>query len=79
MRVPGIGPVTASVIAASVQDVGAFSGPREFAAFLGLAPSDDQAASVLTYIRNAWGASAPAVEASQVAQGRAHASMASGC
>ena len=38
MRVPGIGPVTASVIAASVQDVGAFSGPREFAAFLGLAP-----------------------------------------
>jgi transposase len=38
MSVPGIGPVTASAIAASVQDVGAFSGPREFAAFLGLAP-----------------------------------------
>jgi transposase len=38
MSVPGIGPVTASAIAASVQDVGVFSGPREFAAFLGLAP-----------------------------------------
>ena len=38
MSVPGIGPLTASAIAASVQDVGAFSGPREFAAFLGLAP-----------------------------------------
>ena len=40
--------------------------------------NDDQAAAVLTYIRNAWGASAPAVDASQVAQGRARASMASG-
>ena len=38
MSVPGIGPVTASAIAASVQDIGLFSGPREFAAFLGLAP-----------------------------------------
>ena len=38
MSVPGIGPITASAIAASVQEVGAFSGPREFAAFLGLAP-----------------------------------------
>jgi transposase len=38
MSIPGIGPVTASAIAASVQDVGLFSGPREFAAFLGLAP-----------------------------------------
>jgi len=38
MTVPGIGPITASAIAASVQDVSAFSGPREFAAFLGLAP-----------------------------------------
>jgi transposase len=38
MSVPGIGPITASAIAASVQDIGAFSGPREFAAFLGLAP-----------------------------------------
>jgi mono/diheme cytochrome c family protein len=39
--------------------------------------SDDQAAAVLTYVRNSWGASAPAVEASQVAQGRTHASTAS--
>ena len=38
MSVPGIGPITASAIAASVQDVGAFSGSREFAAFLGLTP-----------------------------------------
>ena len=38
--------------------------------------SDDQAAAVLTYIRNSWGASASVVPASQVAQGRARASMA---
>ncbi len=38
MTVPGIGPITASALAASVQDVSAFSGPREFAAFLGLTP-----------------------------------------
>ena len=38
--------------------------------------SDDQAAAVLTYIRNSWGASAPAVDASHVAQGRARASRA---
>lgn len=38
MSIPGIGPVTASAIAASVPDVSAFSGPREFAAFLGLVP-----------------------------------------
>jgi transposase len=41
MSVPGIGPITASAIAASVQDAGAFSGPREFAAFLGLAPKQN--------------------------------------
>jgi mono/diheme cytochrome c family protein len=40
--------------------------------------SDDQAAAVLTYVRNSWGAAAPAVDASQVAQGRAHALTASG-
>jgi mono/diheme cytochrome c family protein len=40
--------------------------------------SDDQAAAVLTYIRNAWGAAAPEVSASQVAQGRKRASTASG-
>jgi mono/diheme cytochrome c family protein len=38
--------------------------------------SDDQAAAVLTYIRNSWGAAAPAVDASTVAQGRTHASRA---
>ena len=31
--------------------------------------SDDQAAAVLTYIRNSWGASAPAVDRAQVEQG----------
>jgi mono/diheme cytochrome c family protein len=40
--------------------------------------SDDQAAAALTYIRNSWGASAPIVEASQIAQARKRAAMASG-
>jgi Transposase IS116/IS110/IS902 family len=38
MTIPCLGPVTASAIAASVQDISVFSGPREFAAFLGLTP-----------------------------------------
>jgi transposase len=38
MTIPGIGPVIASAITATVQDPSAFSGPREFAAFLGLTP-----------------------------------------
>ena len=38
MSVPFIGPVTASALAASIQDISAFSGLREFAAFLGLTP-----------------------------------------
>src|SRR6202047_1972304 len=38
MTIPGLGPVTASAMAASIQDVSAFTGPREFAAFLGLTP-----------------------------------------
>src|SRR5580704_12670002 len=38
MTIPGLDPVTALAMAASVQDVSAFSGPREFAAFLGLTP-----------------------------------------
>ena len=38
MSIPGIGPVTASALTATVQDPSAFSGPREFAAFLGLTP-----------------------------------------
>jgi mono/diheme cytochrome c family protein len=40
--------------------------------------NDDQAAAVLTYIRNAWGASAPAVDPHEVEQTRARAAMASG-
>jgi transposase len=38
MTIPGIGPVTASALAASIDDPASFSGPREFAAFLGLVP-----------------------------------------
>ncbi len=38
MSIPGFGPVIASAMAASVQDVSGFEGPREFAAFLGLTP-----------------------------------------
>jgi len=36
MSVPGIGPVTASALAASVQNISAFSGPRELPPSLGL-------------------------------------------
>ena len=38
MTIPGLGLVTASAMAANVQDISAFSGPRKFAAFLGLTP-----------------------------------------
>jgi len=38
MTIPGIGSLTASAIAASVQDPNAFASAREFAAFLGLVP-----------------------------------------
>lgn len=38
MTIPGIGPVTASALAATIDDPSGFSGPREFAAFLGLVP-----------------------------------------
>jgi transposase len=38
MSIPGIGPVTASALVASVADPTDFSGPRQFAAFLGLVP-----------------------------------------
>jgi transposase len=36
--IPGIGPITASALVASVGDASGFSGPRQFAAFLGLVP-----------------------------------------
>jgi transposase len=38
MTVPGVGPVTASAIVATIQDMGDFASGREFAAFLGLTP-----------------------------------------
>jgi transposase len=38
MTIPGIGPITASALVATVGDPASFSGPREFAAFLGLVP-----------------------------------------
>ena len=38
MTIPGVGPVTASAIVATIQDAGAFASGREFAAFLGLRP-----------------------------------------
>ena len=38
MTIPGIGPVIATAIAATVRDVESFAGAREFAAFLGLTP-----------------------------------------
>jgi transposase len=36
MSIPGFGPITASAMAATIQDASDFAGPREFAAFLGL-------------------------------------------
>jgi transposase len=38
MTIPGIGPLTAAAILATVPDMGSFSSGREFAAFLGLTP-----------------------------------------
>ena len=38
MTIPGVGPVTAQAIVATVRDTSAFSSGREFAAFLGLTP-----------------------------------------
>jgi transposase len=39
--IPGFGPITASAMAATVQDTSGFAGPREFAAFLGLTPKQN--------------------------------------
>jgi transposase len=41
MSIPGFGPITASAMAASVQDASSFAGPREFSAFLGLTPNQN--------------------------------------
>lgn len=38
MSIPGIGPITASAIVGTVGDTSSFTGPRQFAAFLGLVP-----------------------------------------
>ena len=38
MTIPGVGPVTASALVATIQDAGAFASGREFAASLGLTP-----------------------------------------
>ncbi len=38
MTIPGIGPITAAAIVATVQETSAFASGREFAAFLGLTP-----------------------------------------
>ena len=40
MTIPGVGPITASALLATVQDFAAFSSGREFAAFLGLTPRE---------------------------------------
>ena len=41
MSIPDVGPIIASAIVANVQDASSFSGPREFAAFLGLTPKQN--------------------------------------
>jgi transposase len=41
MSIPGFGPITASAMAATIQDASGFAGPREFAAFLGLTPKQN--------------------------------------
>ena len=41
MSIPGFGPITASAMAATNHDTSSFSGPREFAAFLGLTPKQN--------------------------------------
>src|SRR5258708_32322997 len=38
MTIPGVGPVTASAVVATIQNASAFARGREFAAFLGLTP-----------------------------------------
>ena len=38
MTIPGVGPITATALAATVADIEAFASGREFSAFLGLTP-----------------------------------------
>jgi transposase len=44
MTIPGVGPIIASAIVATVMDVGAFASGRNFAAYLGLTPRQDSTA-----------------------------------
>jgi hypothetical protein len=46
VTIPGVGPVTASAIMATIQDAGAFASGREFAAFLGLTPRQNSLMSI---------------------------------
>jgi hypothetical protein len=41
VSIPGFGPITTSAMAATMQDMSSFAGPREFAAFLGLTPKQN--------------------------------------
>jgi transposase len=41
MSIPGFGPITASAMAATIQDASSFAGLREFAAFLRLTPKQN--------------------------------------
>jgi Transposase IS116/IS110/IS902 family len=45
MTIPGFGPITASAMAATIQDTSGFASPREFAAFLGLTPKQNSSGS----------------------------------
>jgi transposase len=47
MSIPGFGPITASAMAATIQDTSSFAGPREFAAFLGLTPKQNSSGGKL--------------------------------
>ncbi len=51
MSIPGIGPVTASALVASVGDPSGFSGPRRFAAFLGLVPRQNSSGGKTRLVR----------------------------
>ena len=45
--IPGFGPITASAMAATIQDTSSFAGPREFAAYLGLTPKQNSSGGKL--------------------------------
>jgi len=47
MSIPGFGPITASAMAATIQDASSFAGPREFAAYLGLTPKQNSSGGKL--------------------------------